>query len=471
MISLDHLENMLGAHQWVSVLDQHGRIIAVNDAVERMTGTPRDLWIGQEHATLQMKSMSPGSVAAMWDEVRAGRSWSGVLRTRQRQGAGLLTDVLLQPFQDPKGAQFILDLRNDISLLQASIGQPSSDVGGDEVLFLCNAAGSIQNFNRAAAMWWPNLRAGQALSQILRTLDPVLARWVSQAIAEQCSGQGSMVAHEVGAMICPGGQHRAVRLAVSARWNREVVIHIHVGAVLTGSTFRAAKNPDPSQMLLGQLLNRRLDPHPGLSIHRKSGSCFSGDVLTTAWSPTGSYYLCLGDSTGTGLEAALSCLPALEAFNCQVELAQPLENVVRAMNCAQRESQDRSRFLAATVLSINPESKTLRIWAGGLPDGRLLRSGEQELTPIVSQHVALGVLDPAQFDDTCETIYWSESMRLALCSDGFSELMADENGDWQAAWAGAQANQAFDSVLKLWNQKTAIAPVRDDVSFISLLLN
>lgn len=469
MIQLDQLENMLGAHQWVSVLDQHGRILAVNEAVEKMTGTAREQWLGQEHAALQVKSMSPASSAALWENLRAGQSWSGVLRTRQRQGAGLLTDVLLQPFQDPQGTQFILDLRNDISLLHASVGQPSSDVGGDDALLLCNASGRIQSFNRAAAMWWPTLMAGQSLDNLLCSFDSLLARWVPQIIAEQCSGQGAMVSHEVGSLTSASGQRRAVRLAVSSRWNREVVLHVHVGAVLSGSSFRAMPAPDPSRMLLGQLLSRRLDSHPGLSIHRQSGSTFSGDILTAAWSPTGTYYLCLGDATGSGLEAALSALPALEAFNCQVDLAQPLENVVRAMNRAQRDSDDRSRFLAATVLSINPESKTLRYWCAGLPAGAYYRSGDAEAKLLTSNHLPLGVLESSQFDDTCETVYWSESLRLALCSDGFSEAMPTET--WLETWAGAPADQSFDAVMQHWQDTLELhSPRHDDVSFIHLLL-
>ena len=474
MLKLDQLENMLGAHQWVSVLDSEGCILAVNPSVELLTGVYRQEWVGQSlHHSLASPMPEP-TRKAMWRSLQAGEAWRGLLRTRQRRGGGVLTDTLLLPFRDPLGQQFILDLRNDISLLQSHIGKPDSDAGGDDLLLLCNAAGRIQALNRAASRSWPGLLAGCALDPVLRSLDDLLAQWVRRTLAGQVAG-GGVLSREVGSMTGLDGRRRAVWVAISARWNREMVVHLHVGATLSGVDFQAEKKPDPSHMLLRQLLSRVLERHPGLQIHRETGASFSGDILSAAWSPTGVYYLCLGDASGTGIGAALSCLPALEAFSRQVELGQPLENVVRAMNTAQRAAGNCSRILAATVLSLNPESKTVRFWAGGLPDGAMLRPLDAEPLPIISRHPPMGVLDPERFDDACESRYWSEGMRLALCTDGFSESFGGQypaatGADWQRLWQDAPSASAFDCVLDAWRQQRGDAPLRKDVSFITLTL-
>lgn len=474
MLELDQLENMLGAHQWVSVLDSQGCILAVNPSVELLTGIYRQEWLGQSlHYSLAAPMPEP-TREAMWNSLQSGQAWRGLLRTRQRRGGGVLTDTLLLPFRDPFGQQFILDLRNDISLLQSHIGKPDSDAGGDDLLLLCNANGRIQALNRAASRWWPGLMAGGALDPVLRSLDDLLAQWVRRTLAGQVAG-GGVLSREVGAMTGLDGRRRAVWVAISARWNREMVLHLHVGATLSGVDFQAEKKPDPSHMLIRQLLSRVLERHPGLQIHRETGASFSGDILSAAWSPTGVYYLCLGDATGTGISAALSCLPALEAFSRQVELGQPLEAVVRAMNTAQHLAGNCSRFLAATVLSLNPESKTVRFWAGGLPDGAMLRPLDAEPLPIISRHPPMGVLDPERFDDGCESRYWSEGMRLALCTEGFSESFVAAPGlvdgvDWHRLWQEAPVATAFDRVLDAWRQQRSGAPLRKDVSFISLTL-
>lgn len=467
MLDLDQLENTLGAHEWVSVLDNQGSILAVNPSIERLTGINREEWLGQSLQSSLATPMPEAARAAMWTVLHEGEAWHGLLRTRQRHGRGLLTDALLLPFRDPEGQQFILDLRNDVTLLQSQIGKPDSDVGGDDILLLCGAGGRVQALNRAATRWWPGLMAGGSLDPVLRSLDELLAHWVRRTLAGQVSGGSSMLARDVGSMLGLDGRRRAVWVAISSRWNREMVVHLHVGAVLSAVDFQVVRAPDPSHMLIRQLLSRMPERHPGLQIHRETGASFSGDVLCAAWSPTGVYYLCLGDAIGSGIGAALSCLAALEAFNRQVELGQPLENVVRAMNSAQYGAGQCSRFLAATVISLNPESKTVRIWAGGLPNGAMLRPLDNEPLPITSRHLPLGILDAERFDDGCESRYWSEGMRLALCTDGFS---SDNGLDWQDLWQNADAGNAFDYVLDAWRQHRGNAPLREDVSFISLSL-
>lgn len=468
MLELDQLENMLGAHQWVSVLDSQGRILTVNPSVELLTGIYRQEWVGQ---TLQHSLAAPlpePAFAAMWHGLRAGEPWKGLLRTRHRRGPGILTDALLLPFADPAGTQFVLDLRNDVSLLQSHVGKPDSDAGGDEILLLCNVAGRIQATNRAAARWWPGLMAGSSLEPVLRSLDDSLAMWVRCNLSGQAVS-GGVLAREVGTMIGLDGVTRAVWAAISARWNREMVLHLHVGAALSGADFRVSPQPDPSHMLIRQLLSRMLDRHPGLQIHREAGSCFSGNVLSAAWSPSGVYYLCLGDATGTGIAAALSCLPALEAFNRQVEQGQPLETVVTAMNRAQRAEGHGNRFLAATVLSLNPESKTIRLWAGGLPDGAMLRPLDREPIILRSRHAPLGSLDAEHFDDACESRYWSEGMRLALCTGGFV-AGPSQSFDWLRVWHEAPAAASFEAVLNARSSDLGAAPVRRDASFVTLTL-
>lgn len=474
MLELSQLENVLGAHQWVSVLDSEGRILAVNSSVELLTGIYRQEWLQRSFDDSLASPMPEQSQAAMWHSLRAGETWRGLLRTRQRRGTGVLTDALLLPFVDQLGQQFILDLRNDVSLLQAHIGKPESDAGGDDVLLLCDSSGRIRASNRAAVRWWPSLIPGAALDGVLGALDEQLAQWVRRTLAGQ-AGNGGVLAREVGSICGLDGKRRAVWVAVSARWNREMVVHLHIGAVLTGVDFQVQRRPDPSQMLMRQLLNRIFDKHPGLQVFRETGHDFSSDILTAAWSPGGVYYICLGDSTGSGIGAALSSLAALEAFNRQVELGQSLEQVVRAMNAAQHGNGPAQQMLAATVVSINPESKTLRIWAGGLPPGAMLRPQDGEPQPIVSRHPPLGVLHPDAFDDSCESRYWSEGMRLALCTDGFSECFVNSGGrqpglDWQSLWHQSPTDNAFEYVLEVWKRHRGDALVRHDVSFIALTL-
>lgn len=474
MLQLDQLENLLGAHQWVSVLDGRGRIQAVNSSVEMLTGIFRPEWVNQPFDFSLASPLPEPSQASMWQALEAGEMWRGLLRTRQRRGVGILTDALLLPCRDAAGQQYILDLRNDVTLLQSHIGKPDSDAGGDELLVLCDSAGRIRASNRAALRWWPGLMPGAGVDMLLGAMDEQLAQWIRRTLAGQ-AGNGGVLAREVGCVCGPDGRRRAAWVAISARWNREMVIHVHVGAPLSGVDCHLPRAADPGQMLVRQLLSTQLQQHPGLQVYREAGDAFNADVLGAAWSPGGSYFLCLGDGTGTGISGALSSLAALEAFNRQVEQGQPLEQVVRAMNAAQYAHAGGERYLAATVLSVNPESKTLRLWTGGLPPGAMLRPLDAGPQPILSRHPPLGVLSAEQFDESCESRYWSEGMRLALCTDGFSEGFVNSTGlhpglDWQSVWHQSPTDNAFEYCLGVWKRYRADARARHDVSFVSLTL-
>jgi hypothetical protein len=85
-------------------------------------------------------------------------------------------------------------------------------------------------------------------------------------------------------------------------------------------------------------------------------------------------------------------------------------------------------FCAATILEMNSSGKSISVWIGGMPDTFLLNPDGSLKQMISSQHMALGVLDDSEFENTVLNIETSIGDRVVMYTDGIieSENMAGE---------------------------------------------
>jgi CheY-like chemotaxis protein len=148
---------------------------------------------------------------------------------------------------------------------------------------------------------------------------------------------------------------------------------------------------------------------------------FNGDLLLAAFQPSGDMHVLLGDFTGHGLPAAIGAMPLAEAFYGMTAKGHSLREVLREVNAKLKRILPMGMFCCATLLNISFQRKVVEVWAGGLPDGYLLRGDGREHTPLVSRHLPLGVRDARSFNDALEVYPLEMGDRVLLLSDGVLE--------------------------------------------------
>ncbi|MFC3627164.1 SpoIIE family protein phosphatase [Vogesella amnigena] len=154
---------------------------------------------------------------------------------------------------------------------------------------------------------------------------------------------------------------------------------------------------------------------------------FSGDIITAAKSPTDTLHFMLADSTGHGLAAAIACLPAATVFYAMTQKGFGIHAIAREINKKLKQQLPVGRFVAATLVAISPQERTVTVWNGGLPFAAFINERGEVEKQFVSSHPPLGILPNADFDPAVEVFRWNQPGRVMVCSDGLTEAL-DSNG-------------------------------------------
>lgn len=199
----------------------------------------------------------------------------------------------------------------------------------------------------------------------------------------------------------------------------------------------------------------------------------SGDVIAHAYSPSGTLNVLFADSTGHGLAAAISAVPAVDTFHSMTRRGYGLESIVREINAKLHGLLPANRFVAAAVATIDPYRGIIRVWNGGIPavvyanaDGTILREW-------ASRHAPLGILPDSELDATSESWRWEEEGDLIICSDGLidAESPAGEafgRARLHATIATAAGECAFCALTQAVNAHLAQRENHDDLSLAAI---
>ena len=103
-------------HSTFSVADRAGRIVAVNDALCRISGYGRDELLGQFHSILSSGIHDAGFWTAMWRIIASGKPWRGDICNRAKNGSLYWIDTTIAPICDLAGrVQSYVSIRTDIT--------------------------------------------------------------------------------------------------------------------------------------------------------------------------------------------------------------------------------------------------------------------------------------------------------------------------------------------------------------------
>lgn len=87
----------------ISKTDLQGNITYVNDLFCTLTGFEREEIVGKPHNIVRHKDVPKEVYKEMWDTIKAGNIWSGVIPNVGKGGVIYIVDTTVQPIFDDKG--------------------------------------------------------------------------------------------------------------------------------------------------------------------------------------------------------------------------------------------------------------------------------------------------------------------------------------------------------------------------------
>lgn len=103
MREIEGLWNTIDAHSIVSITDQEGNIVDVNEAFCATSGFTREQLIGQNHRIVNSGHHSREFWSDVWATISAGETWRGEICNRAQDGSIYWVDSIITPFLDSSG--------------------------------------------------------------------------------------------------------------------------------------------------------------------------------------------------------------------------------------------------------------------------------------------------------------------------------------------------------------------------------
>lgn len=149
---------------------------------------------------------------------------------------------------------------------------------------------------------------------------------------------------------------------------------------------------------------------------------FSGDLAMAEAAPDGSFRVLLADGVGHGLPAALTVMPLVRTFRAMARAGYGISCIVHELNRVIRDSLPKYRFVAVSLLMVDPNRQRLECWNGGNPPICVFDDQGRELWRASSDHVPLGIMPIEELALTTANYHYQVPCHVFMCSDGLSEL-------------------------------------------------
>ncbi|GAA0853489.1 fused response regulator/phosphatase [Aliiglaciecola litoralis] len=200
-------------------------------------------------------------------------------------------------------------------------------------------------------------------------------------------------------------------------------------------------------------------------------SNFNGDLFLVEPSPSGGMYFLMGDFTGHGLASAIGALPVAKAFQAMAEKGLSVAEMASTINHTLLSLLPGDMFFAAVLTEISSSGRQFSVWNGGMPDLTVI-SKEGEVTKrFCSQHMALGILEPHEFEENVEHHDANFGDRMIGYSDGVIELtnIEEEMLGEEAVmhWLSEDPSIPVEDISHKVEKFRGKAQQLDDITFVS----
>lgn len=213
-------------------------------------------------------------------------------------------------------------------------------------------------------------------------------------------------------------------------------------------------------------LNKRLTKF--IDYHLAPASNFNGDMLLVERSPNAGLYFLLGDFTGHGLASAIGAIPVSRAFQTMAEKGISVGEMADTLNKTLLDFLPAGMFFAAAIIEVAESGKTFDIWNGGLPHLMLCGNDGKIKTRFHSNHMALGILDPEDFENESERCEAEYGDRIIGYTDGVIEL-ANNDGEMLAeegleAWIESSPGINTERLMEMVESYRVKGDQADDIT-------
>ena len=229
-----------------------------------------------------------------------------------------------------------------------------------------------------------------------------------------------------------------------------------------------------AERLFANILDRGVLSWPMFQHVHSPMAVFNGDLLLAAPTPDGGIRLLLGDFTGHGLVASIGTVPVAEVFYGMTEKGFSIAELVTEINAKVRHLLPMGRFLAATVMQLDPPHRRLTVWNGGLPDVRIFGAQNRTIEARASSHhLPLGVLPAEQLNTQCQHFDVNRGDRIFACSDSLLEARS-RSGELfgearlEACFENTPAPHLFNAVEEAVTAHRDGHAQEDDLTFVEV---
>ncbi|CAM4197038.1 PAS domain-containing protein [Kerstersia similis] len=87
----------------ISTTDLQGNITYANDLFCKLTGYAREELLGQPHSLVRHPAVPKAVYKDMWDTIKAGNIWTGIIPNVGKGGGVYVVDTTVQPLYDEQG--------------------------------------------------------------------------------------------------------------------------------------------------------------------------------------------------------------------------------------------------------------------------------------------------------------------------------------------------------------------------------
>lgn len=199
---------------------------------------------------------------------------------------------------------------------------------------------------------------------------------------------------------------------------------------------------------------------------------FNGDLLLVERTPDNHLHVLLGDFTCHGLAASVVASPVASIFYGMSRKGFAITDIVREINGKLHSLLPINQFLAATVVALYPESKSLGVIGCGLPDQVLVNDLDGSYQFIESKNRPLGVYGAIEPEERNFTV--NEHHHLYLMTDAVlrMENVEGEVFGVQRVMAAVckQAGSGLEALkASLIEHGRGLAQSNDDVALVELI--
>ncbi|MCB1172958.1 MAG: PAS domain-containing protein [Leptospiraceae bacterium] len=191
---LQGIQDILDDHFLVSKTDAKGRITFANDIFCQISKyTPAEL-IGQPHNIVRHPDMPREVFRDVWDSLKAGRSWQGLIKNRAKDGSIYWVQALIYPNPDVDSPDKYISVRVDVTQAMHDHAEVESNEALHWIMKLGTASMSLEAFLRQCldiimALPWLSLvdRGGFMLDRGEGVLRISSTRNCGESLLETCA--------------------------------------------------------------------------------------------------------------------------------------------------------------------------------------------------------------------------------------------------------------------------------------------